>query len=144
MPKSKTITVVRQALLLKHWYPESEVEFDHKGLTWSYTLTPHPHCAAYDVRIEYELGFVPRAYVDKPTLFCPVDVKLPHCNDQVSQWLCLSYQKANDWLSCMYIARTTVPWISEWLVHYEVWCVTGTWEGGGFHVGPVPWERQRA
>ena len=31
----------------------------------------------------------------------------------------------------MSIADTIVPWTAEWLVHYEIWLVTGEWYGGG-------------
>jgi hypothetical protein len=29
------------------------------------------------------------------------------------------------------IADTIVPWTAEWLVHYEIWLMTGEWYGGG-------------
>jgi hypothetical protein len=29
------------------------------------------------------------------------------------------------------LAITVVPWISEWLIYYELWLVTGRWLGGG-------------
>lgn len=35
------------------------------------------------------------------------------------------------WSPHMYIAHTTVPWTSEWLFYYELWLVTGQWNGGG-------------
>jgi hypothetical protein len=31
----------------------------------------------------------------------------------------------------MSIADTIVPWTAEWLVHYEIWLMTGEWYGGG-------------
>jgi hypothetical protein len=32
------------------------------------------------------------------------------------------------------LAITVVPWISEWLIYYELWLVTGRWLGGGHTV----------
>lgn len=41
---------------------------------------------------------------------------------------------------CLYLPKeinytdnysTVVPWISEWLYHYEIWKITGEWCGGG-------------
>lgn len=141
---SSRLSIAKQEGMLKSMYPVGRVRSTPAHLTWQYVLQPHPHCAFYDVRIEYELGFVPKAYVDSPKLFCHPGLSIPHCNNSKSQWLCLSYNKAREWTSSMYIAKTTVPWISEWLVHYEIWCVTETWEGGGFHVGAIPWERHPA
>jgi hypothetical protein len=31
----------------------------------------------------------------------------------------------------MLLAYTVVPWISEWLLYYELWLFTGEWTGGG-------------
>jgi hypothetical protein len=36
------------------------------------------------------------------------------------------------------IADTIVPWTAEWLVHYEIWLVTGEWYGGGTGRRGVP------
>ncbi|MDY0295864.1 MAG: hypothetical protein RB296_00975 [Acidobacteriota bacterium] len=35
----------------------------------------------------------------------------------------------------MIIAKTIVPWASEWLIFYELWLATGEWLGGGIHAG---------
>ena len=35
----------------------------------------------------------------------------------------------------MTIAKTILPWTSEWLVHYQLWLATGEWHGGGIHLG---------
>ncbi len=32
-----------------------------------------------------------------------------------------------------FIADVVVPWASEWLLHYELWLITGEWLGGGVH-----------
>lgn len=46
---------------------------------------------------------------------------------------CLYYPKAKEWSESMLIADTIVPWLAEWLFHYEIWVLTGQWEGGGIH-----------
>jgi hypothetical protein len=33
----------------------------------------------------------------------------------------------------MLYTETIVPWISEWLMYYELWLSTGEWLGGGIH-----------
>jgi hypothetical protein len=33
--------------------------------------------------------------------------------------------------STMALATTIVPWIAEWLYHYEAWLATGVWSDGG-------------
>jgi hypothetical protein len=55
--------------------------------------------------------------------------RLPHVyeNDE----LCLYYP--GEWSGKSHIADTIIPWISEWLLHYEIWLATGEWQGGGEH-----------
>jgi hypothetical protein len=47
--------------------------------------------------------------------------------------LCLYYE--GEWTSEMALVETIVPWASEWLVHYELWLITGEWGGGGHQPG---------
>ena len=32
-----------------------------------------------------------------------------------------------------FLSETIIPWAIEWLYYYEIWLVTGTWNGGGEH-----------
>ncbi|GAB3967002.1 hypothetical protein GCM10027615_15560 [Plantactinospora veratri] len=43
--------------------------------------------------------------------------------------LCLYYP--GGWKQNMLLSTTVVPWTAEWLMHYELWLVTGRWSGGG-------------
>jgi len=49
---------------------------------------------------------------------------------------CLFLPGSGEWRSDLLIARTVVPWLSEWLYFYEVWRATGEWLGGGEHPRP--------
>ena len=42
-----------------------------------------------------------------------------------------------EWSPKMYISHTTIPWTSEWLFYYEIWLISGSWDGGG-HGEPAP------
>lgn len=59
--------------------------------------------------------------------------KLPHVYSTVDQKICLYYPKIGEWKETMFIAKTLVPWASEWLFFYEIWVLTGEWRGGGIH-----------
>ena len=39
----------------------------------------------------------------------------------------------NEWNERKMIAKTIIPWTSEWLMHYEYWVTAGVWNGGGIH-----------
>ena len=63
------------------------------------------------------------------------DKELPHVYSQKEQRLCLYYPRGRcAWNSSMGIAKTIMPWTSEWLFFYELWLATGEWLGGGIHI----------
>lgn len=57
--------------------------------------------------------------------------KLPHVYSSDEQSLCLHYPPQRKWTGIKHIAATIVPWAAEWLYHYEIWVLTGQWNGGG-------------
>lgn len=93
---------------------------------------PTPRSRTYRVHIEYRAGERPDVTVVSPKLERR-DGKLPHVH--VGDKLCLYYPGAGEWTPDMSLALTIIPWISEWLFHYEVWQMSGVWCGGG--VEPV-------
>lgn len=50
--------------------------------------------------------------------------------------LCLYDPDQNEWRGTMFLARTIIPWASEWLCHYETWHVDGIWRGANAP-GPI-------
>ena len=34
----------------------------------------------------------------------------------------------------MFLSKTIIPWVYDWLYHYEIWVGTGEWTGGGVHL----------
>ena len=84
----------------------------------------------YHVRIEYRLGYHPRATVIEPALErLHPDQPVAHTNGPNEPCL---YTKAHpDWVTAMYLGDSVVPWLMEWLVSYELWRATGRWFGGG-------------
>lgn len=43
--------------------------------------------------------------------------------------LCLYYPADMVWKSTTLIADYTIPWIVEWILYYEIFQITGKWEG---------------
>lgn len=95
---------------------------------WEGGLRPSHLSSAYQMRLRLDLGRVPRAWVLSPKLeIRPGYTDLPHVYKDGS--LCVQEMEWRDW---MYIAEY-VPWVSAWLLFYEVWSATGLWLGGGTH-----------
>lgn len=97
-------------------------------LVWCADLQPTPLSRVYRVRLEYIYrGPTPRVTVLKPNLRAEGIDELPHVLSEDSLCLCYPWQ----WDDGKLISRTVVPWISEWLLHYELWMVDRVWHGGG-------------
>lgn len=100
-------------------------------LRWEGELQPTPLSARYTVRIEATPTRRPQVRIVSPEFVEPAR-ELPHVYRDGSLCLCFPWQ----WDRTMPIARTIVPWASEWLLYYELWKGTGEWHGGG-HAEPV-------
>ena len=114
------------ALLLP--MPSARGSIRRGELTCWLQLQPTPASVTYTVRLAYRPGHAPSATVVQPALeLHPEADSLPHVYG--GDRLCLYYP--GEWKHHMLLANTVIPWISEWLAHYELWLVTGAWTGGG-------------
>ena len=134
--KPKQISLLDQQSALMANYPNSSCKRNRESsLEWIGTLQPLPLSRTFLVRIFLKKGKHPEVFVLDPA---PLPLahgksRLPHVYSTKNQQLCLYYPKYNEWNSKMYLAKTIVPWISEWLCFYEIWVGTGEWHGGGIH-----------
>ena len=127
--RSGRLTIGQQAFAVRSVLPDATVSFGRgTRLTVTADLQPTSISRRYKVRIDYRLGTPPDVEVLAPKLqlHCAAE-ELPHTFP--GEKLCLHLP--GEWSPDMYIAHTTVPWTSEWLFYYELWLVTGNWDGGG-------------
>jgi hypothetical protein len=120
-------SLVQQAFALHGQFPNAKVKLTPTLLDWTDTIQPTAASRTYTVRITYTLRRYPRVRIVGPKLESRPATSLPHVFGDGS--LCLHVE--DDWTPDMLIVDTTVPWTSEWLIHYEIWKFTGTWCGGG-------------
>jgi hypothetical protein len=99
-----------------------------RTLFWRGRMQPSPNSRSYLVEMKYLLGATPRVRVISRLRTRPQE-SLPHVWSHRSRVLCL--HEEDDWHPRMLIADTTVPWTAEWLFFYELWLVTGEWDGSG-------------
>jgi len=121
-------TLVQQLGALASLPATQEASIRRNRLRWIAVLQPSPLSRTYTVSLDYAPGGrVPRVNVLEPDLRVEGGAKLPHVFSGDVLCLCYPWQ----WDAGKLIARTVVPWASEWLLHFEFWKVDGVWHGGG-------------
>lgn len=129
--KPKIISLVQQANMIEMIYPNLNYEITSKGeLIINGIIKPSILSREYTIKISYIIGNLPIVEIINPKLD-ECSSKLPHVYKDNN--LCLFYPRNKEWTKYDYIADKIVPWISLWLYFYEVWKITGEWEGGGKH-----------
>jgi len=124
--EEKRHNVAIQAQVLIKRFPNSKCKVNRNGsLKWIGNLSPTEVSAIYKVRIHYVPPDSPKVYILEPKLVIPKNRTEIHLyNDDT---LCLHVY--GQWKQDMSIAESTIPWISEWLLYYEIWLRTGRWVG---------------
>ena len=138
-PKNKSITIPIQKLNVQKVFKSMIIkEYYGRGLKMILRIQPSEFSKFYDVLIIYEsIQKRPQVYVSIEQLEIENKNEIPHKygikNIKGKEYvnLCLYYR--NEWNSTMKITETIIPWISEWLYHFEFWSITGKWCGGGKH-----------
>lgn len=128
---SRRLNLMLQKILLDQSFRQASCRISRGELRWRGTLQPTPLSQRYVVDVTYKLGSAPRVFVIHPSLQQRDGAVAPHLYRDGS--LCLFLPNAGEWTESMALAETTIPWASEWLLHYEVWLGTGEWTGGGAH-----------
>ena len=128
--RERRLTLEQQKYRMRLAWPSFEVQRLRRQveILWVGSLQPTALSECYAVSILLRSHWCPEARVPRPELKTrPGAERLPHVNSDGS--LCLHVDGV--WNSTMFVADTTVPWISTWLYFYEVWHATGSWVGGG-------------
>lgn len=133
-----SINLAKQKLLVRRDWPTFSAVIKGNVLIARGTLKPTQITAEYSVRIEYQLGSPPKAFVEDPKLTRragAADTPIPHTYDGTSpgkERPCVFYPR-EDWSPTKAVSKTVIPWLMAWLVDYELWHATGEWMGGGRH-----------
>jgi hypothetical protein len=135
-----TIGLREQIAWMRLIHPEFSCHIEprngRKALICRGSVQPTPVNDAYQARIEYAIPAYPMVFIESPKLQRRnEDERIPHT--YAGDRPCL-YRR--DFNSEMRIATTIVPWLMYWLMFYEGWLVTGEWQGGGEHPGPMDTE----
>lgn len=119
---------------LKRLFPSSKIKrYKNSSIKWECEMQPTEFLNKYKVLLKCVNNKVHVFILEPKPLKLPCgNSSLPHVYSHVDQRLCLFYPKEKEFdPKTMLFAHTIVPWISEWLLHYEIWLISGKWFGGG-------------
>lgn len=130
--KLREKTVAQQVASIKAKYPRFTVKFVSGALRAEGQLQPTARSDKYTIAIYYTFKKSPIVKVLAPELVSNFkNEPIPHIYS--GKHLCLYMPKYKEFKYSDLISDTIIPWTSLWLYYYEVWHVTGDWEGGGEH-----------
>jgi len=130
--KEREKSIAEQVASLKAKYPTFNITNNHLQLKVTGELRPTSRSERYTIEVKYHLKEQPKVLVLNPELTVNYKGdKIPHVYP--GNRLCLFQPKYSEFTDAKYIGDTIIPWTSLWLYHYEVWHVTGDWQGGGEH-----------
>lgn len=122
---------------LKMMYSESDSTIKNGLLTWIGKVKTGPFSKEYTIKVEYKIGQSPAVWLVNELLDVDTYKNIPHNYgvdfNKGKIRLCLYTPGRKEWTSNSSIAKTIVPWAIEWLYFYEIWQITGNWQGGGNH-----------
>ena len=133
--RKKSLPLIEQKIALSQAYPCSTCRLVRNVLTWRATIKPTSFSRSYDATLIYNGHQPPRISIGGESLRKLDDPSFPHryeidaAHNKVR--ICLYYPGDLDYSKPF--SETIVPWISEWLFHYEIWLATDRWSGGGIH-----------
>ena len=138
-PKNKPITIPIQKYNIRKQLKKMIIkEYRCIGLKMLLKIQPTEISKKYKVLLQYDsIQKRPQVYVSLEQLNVYDKEKIPHKygikNLKGKEYVNLCLYYPGEWNSTMNISETLIPWVSEWLYYFEVWCITGKWCGGGIH-----------
>lgn len=115
---NKSLPILVQVKAMSELFPNfSVVQRSHRHAVWEGKLQPNEEMDEHTIRIEYELGKHPKVYAPTWKQKCRHKFK--------DNSLCLYFKNRENWNPKKLIAKTIVPWSSQWLLFNEFYNITG-------------------
>lgn len=110
--------------LLQDHYDFLKCSIEKNRLTCYGTLRPFGCELDYRIKVEYVAGHEPKTTILKPQIEPD-----KHIHMYGDHSICLHYPPDMKWDIKTKLYLYTIPWISEWIIFYEIYKVKGKWLG---------------
>jgi hypothetical protein len=124
-PFNKYAVLSYQQKLMETNYPFLNCAVQNNVLVCGGWMQPD-HCSKkYKIKIEYVAGNEPKSTILFPKIDPSKEIHMYRDHS-----LCLHYPPDMKWDERVKIYQYTIPWISEWIIFYEIYLINGNkWEG---------------
>jgi len=130
-PEAKSYTPVMQAFFVCNRYEGFSYKISGmNSVAITGKLHPSSLHLVYEIEIKYILGKYPLVKILSPE----IRSDSPHTFNDNS--ICTFYPDSLIWNRKMKISESIIPWVCDWIFHYEIWLVTGKWNGDADHRHP--------
>ncbi len=113
-----------QRKMLEQYFDFLHCEISSNVLTCSGWISLENVEEKYKIRIEYVAGYEPKVTVLQPKIEPSEEIHMYRDHS-----ICLHYPPDMPWNERIEVYKFTLPWISEWILFYEIYKITGKWEG---------------
>ena len=119
-----------ESLRIVKYFPFMNCTIHRNQLLCRGSISPSEGCDTYDLNISYSMGGIPSVRITNPHIPPRAEYHMYKEGN-----LCLYDWREMPWSANMKVHETIIPWTAEWLVFYELWCLTGTWIGAASRHG---------
>ncbi len=103
---------------------ECKINGRSQTMTCRGILQPLDYIEPYEIEIRVTSRLAPRVCIKNPKVPYNKDIHMFKNGN-----LCLFYPRDMLWNSSTSITEYTIPWIIEWILYYELYKISGIWEG---------------
>jgi hypothetical protein len=125
--------LIIEKILLSTAFPFLNCRIKGPKLLCRGRLQPTKFSPRYRVELEYSAWSPPDVRVVEPTIQYTRGIHM-----YKNGTLCLYDWRAQPWQKTSHLHDTVIPWMAEWLVFYELWLLTGKWNGKSAPHGSSP------
>ena len=124
-PYNKFAILRYQQELIERNFSFLKCSISNRVLTCVGWIQPDDCSCRYKIKIEYVVGKEPKSTILYPKILPSKEI---HMYDDHS--LCLHFPQDMKWNEKTKIYQYSIPWISEWVIYYEIYLLNGgKWEG---------------
>ena len=93
-------------------------------LTCKGVLQPLENIEPYSIEITQVPERTPKVFVKSPKIEYDSKIHMYRTGN-----LCLYYPSDFNWNASTAFAHYLIPWVNEWIIYYEIYKISGVWEG---------------